>query len=288
MLRKKNSKDKKIVSEILLVIIVAIIVLSAVIVYAIYRLSSGYKDYENAEKIYANAQKEYVLISRPENASESEQVKIPMQTEDTESDPSTQNSDEGSYWYNVVNVNFDELCKVNSEVCGWLYFEDVDISYPIVQADNNDKYLSHDYTGATLRSGAIFMDCNNKSDFSDAHILIYGHNMLDMSMFGKLNYYKSDSSFYETHRYIQVITPDRKMRYMIVAYKDVPADGYIYTTYAAHDSGFKKFAENYIFKNSYIQSNVSISENDHIITLSTCSGNESTRFVVSAILVDEY
>ncbi|MCQ2493793.1 MAG: class B sortase [Lachnospiraceae bacterium] len=285
--RKKNSKDKRIVSEILLVIIISIIVLTGVVIYAVYRLRSGYKDYETASEVYESAQKQYVLINRPGEATESENVMIPLQYTEQD-DYLSQDDNEGFRWYDIVDINFSDLGNVNSEVCGWIYFENEDISYPLMYSGDNTKYLDHDYTGAALRSGAIFVDGTNNNDFSDAHTLIYGHNMIDSSMFGKLNYYKTDEDYYEGHKYFQIITPTKKLRCEIVSYKDVPADGYIYKTYKRYDSGFTSFALNYVFKNSYIQPNVSITNDDRIITLSTCSGSDNIRFVVSAVVVDEY
>ena len=84
---------------------------------------------------------------------------------------------------------------------------------------DNDTYMKTAYNGDYSVGGAIFMDGENRSDFSDSHILLYGHNMKDLSMFGKLKWYR-DNGHYEGHQYFQIITPTGKDRYEIVSYRD--------------------------------------------------------------------
>ncbi len=281
---KTEPTDKKIVLNILIVVGVSILILAGIIAFAIYKLYSGYKDYETARITYEDARKEYVIVNRPETSSDTSGDGLSGSIE------STQNVDDAQEveWYNIVDVNIAGLKSVNSDVCGWIYFEDEEISYPIMYSGDNSKYLDHDYTGAYSRCGAIFVDGENKIDFSDAHTLIYGHNMRDMSMFGKLSYYKTDEDYYETHKYIQVILNDKKIRYEIMAYMDVPADGNIYQVYPSGVSGFTGFVNNYIARYSYINAGIDVSDSDKIITLSTCSASDDIRFVVSAIKIDEH
>lgn len=58
------------------------------------------------------------------------------------------------------------------------------------------------------------MDANNHADFSDQNTFIYGHNMKDKTMFGKLNNYK-DEEFYKENPYFYIYTPDYTYRYDI-------------------------------------------------------------------------
>ena len=49
-------------------------------------------------------------------------------------------------------------------------------------------------------------------------MLIYGHNMRNISMFVKLKYYRTKEGYFDDHKYFQVITPNGAMRYAIGGY----------------------------------------------------------------------
>ena len=90
-----------------------------------------------------------------------------------------------------------------------------------------DYYLKEEET-----AGSIYIDGNNSPDLDDAHTLIYGHNMRNLSMFGKLKFYKTEEDYFENHRHFQLITETGVYRYEIFAYKDVSTlTGGIYITW---------------------------------------------------------
>ena len=169
-------------------------------------------------------------------------------------------------WYELAQVNFDYLQSENSDICGYLIFENEDIRYPILHGETNDAYLRTTYLGEHSTSGSIFMDCSNAPDFSDKHIIIYGHNMKNRTMFGKLKYYMTEEGYHENHMYFQIHMPDRMERYRIFEYKVVNADDAIYRLEKA-------------------QSDIE-QDGPTRITLSTCSG-DTKRMIVRAEKVDE-
>lgn len=73
--------------------------------------------------------------------------------------------------------SFEELQKINPDVIGWIRVNDTNINYPLVQTDNDDTYMNTDAEGNYSLSGAIFLHCANKPDFSDFDNIIYGHHM---------------------------------------------------------------------------------------------------------------
>jgi sortase B len=81
---------------------------------------------------------------------------------------------------------FMELKRINPQVTAWLIIDDGVLSYPILQADNNEKYLKTGVDGKYNSHGAVFMDYRN-GPFTDFNTIIYGHNMRDDSMFGPLS-----------------------------------------------------------------------------------------------------
>ncbi len=94
-------------------------------------------------------------------------------------------------------VDFESLKAINPDVKGWLYIEALDISYPVVQGPDNDTYLHTTYEGTsrTNFAGSIFLDYQNQDDFSDGNTIVYGHNMKNLSMFGKLKQMKEQKKY---------------------------------------------------------------------------------------------
>ncbi|MFR3389824.1 MAG: class B sortase [[Clostridium] scindens] len=89
-------------------------------------------------------------------------------------------------------VDFEELMKINPDTVGWIRFypEPSQINYPIVQGQDNDKYLHQTFSANENTLGAIFLNVDNKADFSDRNSIIYGHRMKDGSMFRHLQDYE--------------------------------------------------------------------------------------------------
>ncbi len=99
-------------------------------------------------------------------------------------------SDKYDTWY-------EDFCNINNDFIGILEIPSLDICYPLVQGKDNEKYLHTTFEGNQNPAGCIFLDSENKKDMSDEQIFIYGHNMKDGSMFGKLNRILSDDKLKE-------------------------------------------------------------------------------------------
>lgn len=203
-------------------------------------------------------------------------------------------------WYDLCNVNIAELKLKNTDTRGWLFFENEEISYPIVQGNDDEKYLNTSFNGESLRAGSIFLEALNKGDFSDKNSIIYGHNMRDQSMFGRLQKYKYEEGYYNDHLYFQVITGDKKYRYKIFAFNDVSDTSDVYTISFATD---KEYAEYIRQLKQTSQVNIDVpdvseansTDDEKIVqnykklaTLSTCTERDDMRFVVVGTLVGEY
>lgn len=203
------------------------------------------------------------------------------EAEDDEDDPDA--------WYHAIDADIIGLREENPDIVGWLYFEDEDsISYPVLYS-GDDYYLEHNYRREEETAGSIYIDGNNDPSLNDAHTLIYGHNMRNLSMFGKLKYYKTEEGYFNNHRYFQLITEDAAYRYEVFAYKDVSTlSGGIYTIWKYADDDFKEFVKDTIIAESYVDSDFSLGDDMHIVTLSTCSYDSKVRFTISAVRVDEH
>lgn len=119
-------------------------------------------------------------------------------------------------------LGFDELRAINSDVIAWLTMEGVNIDYPILQGEDNLEYMNKDVFGDFSLAGSIFLDTRCSPDLLDRYSLIYGHNMDQHLMFGDLALYK-DKTFFNQHTTGEILTPDGKQDYNVVAVLQIPA-----------------------------------------------------------------
>lgn len=187
--------------------------------------------------------------------------------------------------YVKANVDFDGLKKINSDVLGWIQFEHVSISYPIVQGDDNEYYLKKTFKKADNKAGSIFMEADNNPKFNDMNTFVYGHNMKNGSMFGLMGQYKKET-FYKGREHFWIYTPTADYRYEIFACYEPKEDSDTYRWWSASTDAYAKYLEK-AKKNSMYDTGVSVSRDDKIVTLSTCtSKGDNYRFVVQGKLVE--
>lgn len=193
---------------------------------------------------------------------------------------------EEDWWYEDVDINFARLEEENSDIIGWIRFDNIEtLSYPVLYSGDNETYLRTDIYGNSSTAGCIFMEGVCIPDFEDCHTILYGHNMKNGSMFGSLKQYKT-AGFYEEHQYFTIYTKNMAYRYQIFAYRDVPETDEVYTVGFTVDDAFGEFVSEMI-RHSYEDTGVAVTKDDKVVTLSTCS-TEGNRFVVNAVRVDEH
>ncbi len=188
----------------------------------------------------------------------------------------------------VIHVDFQKLLEKNKDTVGWIIFNHEKVNYPVVRAKDNDYYLSHTFEKKRNQMGAIFMDYRNFS-WLDKNVVVYGHALLDGSMFGSLkDITKSDFFDDEENHYITIIDTDNHiMKYQIFSYYAIESEEYYITTYFQNEEEFSTFLET-ISKRSEKNLGVEVSKDDSILTLSTCIGvgNTTKRRVIHAKRVD--
>ena len=180
--------------------------------------------------------------------------------------------------------SFKELRTMNPDVLGWITLYGTRIDYPMVQAEDNDKYLSRDAKGGVSASGSLYLDYRCARDFSDFNTIIYGHHMAKHAMFGDLDEFM-DKKYFDNHKYGNLFFNGRNHGFEIFAMDEVDAyDNYIYTVKA-------KDKENYL---SYIRSHavnyrdIEVGPKDHIVLLSTCSTDITNgRYILVGRITDE-
>lgn len=109
----------------------------------------------------------------------------------------------------------------------WLRLDGTHINYPVMQASDNVWYLSHDYYGNNVASGAVFLDFRNTSNFSDRLAIIYGHRMNGDLMFSDVAKYR-DANYFAEHSTGSLELPDCTLALRVLAYREVDADDELY------------------------------------------------------------
>ena len=183
-----------------------------------------------------------------------------------------------------ITVDFESLLAQNDEVVGWLFSEDTVINYPIAQAEDNDKYLHHMLDGTYNSSGTLFVDCECAPEFAGANTIVYGHNMKNGSMFYSLHNYV-DQAYYDAHPVMYLNTPTQNYRIDIFSAFICNYDSDTYTLSFPSEEDYVDFV-NKMKSQSDFQSDVEVTGNDRVITLSTCTYEyDNARYVVMGKLV---
>ena len=183
-------------------------------------------------------------------------------------------------------IQVKSLQQENSDVVGFLEIENTNISYPVVQGNDNEYYMTHNYKKEKSKNGAIFLDKDYDWNIPSNNYLIYGHNLNNGTMFQELLKYANES-YYKEHPTISFTTADEEGVYDIISI-------FRSKVYYTSDNVFKyyffinpKTKEEY---NDYIKNIKEISlynieqTSDYgtqLITLSTCSYHvKDGRFVI--------
>ncbi len=107
-------------------------------------------------------------------------------------------------------VPFEALLEENADVKAWLEIPGTGISYPVVQAADNETYLHRDFHGNESAAGSIFLDCASDPDCKGFHSVFYGHHMRNGSMFAELVRFK-EKDYFEDHREITLYLPEETL-----------------------------------------------------------------------------
>ena len=185
-----------------------------------------------------------------------------------------------------IDVDFEKLKSINEDFKGWLYYEPLDLSYPIVRGNDNDYYTKYTFEKEQNSSGAIFMDFLNKPDFSDLNVLIYGHNMRNGTMFGSTKKLLNDTSIIDENPYFYIITEDEIRQYRIFATYITGQNSQVYDLIKTEEA--QQELLDYIAQQNTYKCDVEVTPQDKIVTLSTCHGlHSSNRTIIEGVLVAE-
>lgn len=183
------------------------------------------------------------------------------------------------------SVDFEALKKINPDVVGWIRFENMDISYPIVHGTDNDYYLTHSFDMKELKCGSIFVEAENAGDFSDDNTFIYGHNMKDKSMFAKLNQFKDEQIYKENPEFL-IYTEDGIYRYSIFSCYVAETSWDSFTYQFANHEAYGEWLQTVTDRSLY-DTGIMPTQEQKTVTLMTCtSAGDNYRFLVHGTLTE--
>ena len=246
---------------------------------------------ETEAETEAETEPETETVPETETEPETEPETVPETEPETEPVPETEAETEpipetDNFAKRLIKTDLTSLFEVNDDVFGWIIIPDTTISYPLLQGDDNEHYLTYSWDKWWNPVGSIFLDYRNSRDMSEFHTNIYGHRMYDDSMFNSLKYY-DDEEYRDAHPYVYILNEVGVLRYEVVSAYEAETDS------PAWRLGFEKTEDQQLLIDYYIQkSDIDagfrpLAKNgENVLTLTTCtqSGDEKSRWVVHCAL----
>ena len=188
-----------------------------------------------------------------------------------------------------IPIDFAFLLEQNEDIIGWIEVDGTAVDYPILYDDTKMlTYLNRNFLRAYSPYGSVFMLGHNARDYSDFNTVLYGHNMLDGSMFATLHSFE-DEDFFNEHRTILVYTPDRVLTYRIfAAYRTDNLN--LIVKFPSSTREERQAYIDHIYSHevkALFDRTVEVTPDDRIITLSTCIANPAYRYLVQGVLVSD-
>ena len=282
---RRRKRTKTLGDVIRLIVMLAAL---AVFLYSGYTLYGFYKEYKKSSDEYDNLENSYAVDQEQEseNIDNLEDDDALQSISGQEVRKVLEDGEEKTLPVLKNPIDFTQLLSVNSDIVGWLRIRALDISYPVVQGKDNDYYLHRTFEKTDNFAGCLFVNSYNMGDFTDQNTIIYGHNMKNGSMFGKLKNF-SDPEVFKKSRYFWIFTPDVIYQYRIFSASVVDKTGLTYQI-SFTDDEFDQFISRAYSYSVVDNQGVTVTKEDRIVTLSTCTGDDSTRFVVMGKLAQIY
>lgn len=273
--RRKHSKERTPTKKkgTLFINLLEIICI-CLVVYSGYRIYIWYQDSSNLEQEIS----EIVDNTNIQEINDTEDVTIIESNEDL-SNP---------YWdyinMKLIDVDFSELEKTNSDVVGWIQVNGTNINYPFVQTTNNDYYLTHSFNKDYNQAGWVFLDYRNDIKSIDKNTIIYAHSRLDKTMFGSLKNLLESNWYNNTNNHIiKLSTKNQNTLWQVFSVYHIPTTSDYLKINFEDSSEFTTFVK-MIQNRSVYKFKTTVDKNDKILTLSTCYKNDQ-KMVMHAKLI---
>ncbi len=173
----------------------------------------------------------------------------------------------------------------NSDCVGWLTIPDTTVDYPVVWTpEKPEHYLRRDFYGNHASGGTPFLDGRNQARAEGQNLILYGHNMLDGTMFKPMLRYLTPS-FRQTHQDIYLELNGAQYRYQVIAALEANTRSPVYTYTDLNNTAEMEDFRSTLQEETGLDA---IPQTEGYLTLSTCNdqGGDS-RVLVIAALVEE-
>ena len=272
-LKKKRLRPKRFLRRIGLILLI-IILFTSFMVSGI-KVLFWYRDSKKTEQTIQNI----------ENITE---VKEVQDTEKTVVYNPPKKDKTNIYWdhvkMNLLDVDFNNLLNINSDTVGWIEVNGTNINYPFVQTNNNEYYLKKDFNKKYNSAGWVFLDYRNNLENLNRNTIIYAHGRIDGTMFGSLkNIIKSNWYDDKNNHILKIATKYNSSLWQVFSVYHIPTTSDYLDIEFETDTDYIEFLKK-LQTRSYYQFEVDLNENDKIVTLSTCYG-DNERVVLHAKLI---
>ncbi len=189
-------------------------------------------------------------------------------------------------------IDFPGLQELNDDIYAWIYIPNTGIDLPVFQAspDKDDNYYMYRNVKKEYEfKGSIYSQRLNEKDFRDPVTVLYGHHMLDDSMFSNLHYFM-DKQFFAENEYFYIYTPRHILTYRIVSAHEYDERHILNSFDFTKEKPFREYLD-YITAPRTMVANVReavvLTTQDRIVTLSTCTEGGSARYLVQGVLIND-
>lgn len=191
-----------------------------------------------------------------------------------------------------IQLKYARLYATNQDFVGYLSADGANLNLPIVQTDNDEKYMTKNFYGQETKYGCPFVTHVNNINNLDTNTVIFGHHMNDGTVFGALDNYKTIEGFKKAP-VITFNTIYKDYQWKVIAAfitnaHEAEDNGYVFKYYFASLSTQERFSAylNELAQRSLYDTGVDVLPTDKLLTLSTCSHEfNEARMVVVARLV---
>ena len=277
--KRKHRKKNRFISFFLTVGIISCI---GVIGFSGYKLVTTWLEYREGDEEYAQLRTyTEVVPEEPEATPEPEPEITPEPELIDEDDMRTSRKP-------PIDVDWKSLKEINEDIVGWLYIGALDLSYPVVHGEDDDYYLHRTFERKDNFAGSIFVEADNAGDFRDPNTIVYGHNMLNKSMFGSLSDLTSGQEpKYKENHWFWIMTPDGNYRYWMFSIHVTGLTSDVYTLFTGTDDKFLEWCQEMADASSVELEKEDFNLHSKIVTLSTCTGDPGTRYVVQGLAIKD-
>ena len=243
-------------------------------------------EYRAAEDEYASLQDHIVISEEPKKEAPKKEK---AGEEEFDDEPEEEPVD---LLHPHFQIDYGALSGVNADFTAVLHVPALSITYPVVKSKDNEEYLHRTFEGKVNFAGSIFLDANAKGSYDHKNTFIFGHNMKNGTMFGKLKYFLRDDQLANSNPYVFLCRPEGITRYRIFSYYLTTVESPIYNDFEG-DKGYDQYLsliQRLSSYRNYPKDSIDFSQRPDIITLSTCSGPSggNQRFIVQAALEEVY